>query len=118
MLAENRKNPRYQSLAKAQIDGINGGEVVLKDLSITGCCVESTMHIKLESGGKYRIEIFPEMAAHIGSFELLLESVWSRNGNYSSEFGFLVVESPKGKLFQRYVDYLSWRSEIGLAGHT
>ncbi|MDR1617669.1 MAG: PilZ domain-containing protein, partial [Treponema sp.] len=58
---------------------------------------------------QYRLEIFPEGASNIGSFEISVESKWVRAGSYSSEVGFSIVASPKGKLFQRYVDYLDWR---------
>jgi hypothetical protein len=56
------------------------------------------------------VEILPEAAAEIGSFEIVTESRWIRTGGYSCEVGLRIVASPKGKLFQRYVDYLTWRN--------
>ena len=113
ILSENRKSKRYRSIAKARINGIDYGEIVLKDLSITGCCLESTVNIDIKSGIRHKIEIIPEAAAGIGKFELVAEPIWINGDGYSTEFGFFITESPKGKLFQRYVDYLSWRSETG-----
>jgi hypothetical protein len=112
-MVENRKNTRYRTLAHARIKGISGGEPLLKDLSITGCCVESTSYVEIKLNTRYKIEVLPEVAAKIGNFELLAESRWLRTLGYSCEIGFAILESPKGRSFQRYVDYLSWRSEAG-----
>ena len=113
--SDKRKNQRYQSIAKALINGVDYGDILLKDLSITGCCLEGTIHIDVKPGVKQKIEIIPEAAAGIGKFELTVESVWVLNGGYSTEYGFNILESPKGSQFQRYVDYLSWRAETGAA---
>jgi hypothetical protein len=86
------------------------GEALLKDISITGCCIECTMQVDIKPHREYKIEILPESTANIGKFELAVESRWVRVSAYSCEAGFAVIASPKGKLFQRYVDYLSWRS--------
>jgi hypothetical protein len=109
-MLENRKNNRYRTLARVKIPGILGGESLLKDLSVTGCCVESTSYADIKPNTRYKLEIIPESVAKIGGFELSVESIWIRSGGYSCEIGFSILESPKGKLFQRYVDYLAWRS--------
>jgi len=108
-LPDKRRSKRFQSIANARIDGEKYGEILLKDLSITGCCLESTVYLDIKPGTKHKIEIEPEKAANIGKFELTTESVWIHSGGYSTEFGFFILESPRGKLFQRYVDYLNWR---------
>jgi hypothetical protein len=108
---ENRKNQRFKSLASARLPGVCEGDLLLKDISILGCCVESPIFIDVRPGIQYKMEIVPEKAAKIGSFEMVIESRWVHSQGYSCEVGFAIVESPKGKLFQRYVDYLSWRSE-------
>jgi hypothetical protein len=109
-MLENRKNPRYRTLARARIPGLLEGENLLKDLSITGCCVECTVHTDIQPGSHYQLEIVPEAASRIGNFQLLVERMWLHSGGYSSDVGFRIVASPKGKQFQRYVDYLSYRS--------
>ncbi|MDR2663290.1 MAG: PilZ domain-containing protein [Treponema sp.] len=107
--ADKRKNHRYPSIARAGIPEVFSGEAFLKDLSITGCRIECTMHVDIQEGTKYRITVRPEEAAGIGSFDLAAECRWLRPGGYSCEIGFDIKESPKGKDFQKYVDYLSWR---------
>jgi len=107
---EKRKNTRFKTFAKARIMGVSEGETILKDLSVTGCLVECTSYAGIETNKRYGLEIIPESAADIGEFELLSEVRWMRSEGYSCEIGFIIIESPKGKLFQRYVDYLSWRA--------
>jgi len=110
---ELRKNIRYRSLAKARIDGVTEGETLLKDISITGCRVECTSYSEITPHTRYRIEIIPEDPANIGMFELWAETSWIRIEGYSGEIGFLIVESPKKRQFERYVDYLAWRYAQG-----
>ena len=109
-MLENRKNPRYQTLARARIPGIMEGENLLKDLSITGCCVESTVNTEIQEGIHYKLEVKPESASRIKNFQLVVERKWVRPENYATEIGFSIIESPKGRQFQRYVDYLSYRN--------
>ena len=111
-MLENRKSPRYRAFAHVRIPGVLEGENVLKDLSVTGCCVECTVISDLQPGIQYIIEIEPEKVSQIGRFELTVERKWVHSGDYSSEIGFSVTASPKGRQFQRYVDYLSYRSSL------
>jgi hypothetical protein len=107
---EKRKSTRYPALARALIAEIFDGEALLKDISITGCCVEYTMFVDVKPDTPYTMRIIPDAAAKISPFELQVESRWVRSGGYSCEIGFTISESPKGRNFQRYVDYLAWRS--------
>jgi hypothetical protein len=109
-MLEKRKNIRYPTLAHARIPGVLEGENLLNDLSITGCCVECTVYVDIPEGTQLQMEIKPEKAAQIGNFQLVVERKWLRSGGHSSEIGFSIVASPKGKQFQRYVDYLAYRS--------
>lgn len=84
--------------------------MLLKDLSITGCRIQGFTPIALQLNARYKIQIIPEPAVKTGSFELLVESRWIRSREGSYEAAFMVVESPKGKQFESYVDYLVWRS--------
>jgi hypothetical protein len=108
---EQRKNIRYPALARVRIPDLFNGEAFLKDLSITGCCIECTMYIDISINFPYKIEVMPETASAIEKFELFVKSCWIRTGGYSCEIGFVITASPRGKPFQRYVDYLTWRSD-------
>ncbi|MDR0624808.1 MAG: PilZ domain-containing protein [Treponema sp.] len=109
-MLDNRKNLRYRTLAHARMPGVLDGENLLKDLSVTGCCVECTSCADIKPDNQYQIEILPESAANIGKFELTVQVKWVRFGEYASEVGFIITASPKGRLFQRYVDYLGYRA--------
>ncbi|MDR2631654.1 MAG: PilZ domain-containing protein [Spirochaetaceae bacterium] len=108
-MMEKRKQIRYSTQARARVPEVFEGDVLLKDISVTGCGIESTMFMDINLNHRYKIEVLPEEASKIGPFELMAEVLWIRTGGYSFEAGLTIVESPKGKQFQRYVDYLSWR---------
>jgi len=110
-MLENRKNPRYREFAHVRIPELPGAENILKDISVTGCCVECTGAADLREGNQYQIEILPEKTSHIGKFELTVEQKWMQSGDYAADVGFIIVASPKGRHFQNYVDYLAYRSE-------
>jgi hypothetical protein len=107
--SENRRHTRYRSFARVKFPDQPGGENILKDISVTGCRVECTSLMNLKPDTQYTLEMIPEAAARIGAFNLEVKPIWIRPGDYSSDVGFIIVASPKGKLFQRYVDYLAWR---------
>ena len=107
---ELRNSPRYNSIAHARIPGILEGDNLVKNISITGCCLECTSFCDIKPNEQFNILIQPESAADIEEFDLQVECRWIRNGDYYSDVGFQVIASPKGKRFQRYVDYLSYQS--------
>jgi hypothetical protein len=108
--SDKRKNRRYPAIAQVRIPEAFSGEALLKDLSVTGCCIECTMNVELKTNSKYTLNIIPEKISKIGGFDLNAECKWIRPDGYSCVIGFDITESPKGKPFERYVDYLSWRS--------
>ena len=116
MWFEKRRHKRYRSLAKAEIEGYDYGESLLTDLSILGCRIECTMQADLDTETEYKIKIIPEQSANIGEFEITAELKWSLTKGYTTEMGFCIVKSPKGRFFQRYLDYLAWRAETPAAG--
>ena len=110
MLNNLRKSARFPAHARVRIPKVFDGEALLKDLSITGCGIESTVYLDVKPGIRYSMEIIPEKSSDVDKFNLEVESRWVRAQDYSCEIGFSIVASPKGKHFQRYVDYLSFRS--------
>jgi len=107
-MLDGRRSPRYRSLARAQVSEVSGVEGFLKNISITGCCMECTGEADVQPETRYQMVIKPERESHIGSFELQVECKWIRNDGYSVELGFNIIASPKGKQFFRYVDYLAF----------
>ena len=109
-MTEQRKTVRYSTLAKVIVEGVNEGETLLKDISVIGCRVECATLADIKLSTRYKLDIVPEATAKIDDFELLVEPKWTKASASSYEIGFVILESPKGEQFQRYVDYLSWRN--------
>ena len=108
-----RASSRYKSMGKARIAGVLEGDVLLKNLSITGCCLECTAYYdNIKTRELYKIEIEPEGSSNVDGFDLEAECRWIRSGDYFCELGFQVTASPKGKSFQSYVDYLTYHSSM------
>ena len=112
-MKELRKNARYSTLAKVKIKEHGEEEFTLEDLSVTGCRIECSAETEIMPHKLFKLEIIPESEAKIEKFFLGAESKWIRLKGDSCEAGFCITESPKGKQFQRYVDYLSWRYSHG-----
>jgi len=100
-------------MARGSIQGVLEGETLLKDISITGCCLECNVIADIQIGSQYELDIDPERVSGIGHFQLLVECKWMRDDKYSTVIGFLIVASPKGRQFQRYVDYMTYRNSGG-----
>jgi len=109
---QERASPRYNTLCHARIAGVLEGDVKLKNLSITGCCLECKTFDSIKPHEKYKIDIEPERTAGVDEFELEVECRWIRKGVCFCEVGFQIVASPKGKRFQSYVDYLDYHSTL------
>ncbi|GMO28308.1 MAG: hypothetical protein Ta2F_03810 [Termitinemataceae bacterium] len=105
-----RKNKRLTSHASAYIENVTAGDAFLKNISITGCKLEHTARIDGIVGETYKITIKPEAASNTGFFDVVAELRWINIDNCAYEAGFQIIESPQGKFFERYVDYLAYRN--------
>ena len=112
-MTEKRGHTRYQAFAKVQIEGISDEEALLKDISITGCRVELPAYASIEPNTHYKLRVIPESEAEVETFLLDVEPKWVGSEVNTPEIGFSIIKSPKGRQFQRYVDYLSWRYSHG-----
>jgi hypothetical protein len=106
---DQRSHTRYRSYARVKFRELIGRECLLKDISVTGCRVECTSLADIQVDADYILEVIPEPHSKIGHFEIEVKAVWINPAGYSGEVGFHITASPKGRLFQRYVDYLSWQ---------
>ena len=103
-----RDNERYTSQARVRMPGILEGDALLKDFSVSGCCIESTIRIDVALNKTYNIEIIPEKASNVKKFVISAEVRWIRTVDYTFYVGFFIAVSPKGKLFQHFVDYVDY----------
>jgi hypothetical protein len=109
--SDQRSHVRHRAFARVKFRGHVGEENLLKDISVTGCRVECSSLANMQLDTAYVLEVIPEAGAKIGRFELEAQAVWIYPAGYSGDVGFRITASPKGKLFQRYVDYLSWQEK-------
>jgi len=110
---EKRRDTRFSTIANVVIKELGKEIFQLKDLSITGCRLEYPIDTEISLDKHFSLEIIPEKDAKIKPFLITAESKWIRVSSNSCEAGFMITESPKGKQFQNYVDYLSWRYSQG-----
>jgi len=111
--SEQRKNSRFLAAAKVTVKEFGKEVFLLKDLSITGCRIEYPLDIEILLHMRFSLKIIPEKEAKVHPFSIIAEARWIRVSVNSCEAGFMITESPKGKQFQNYVDYLSWRYSQG-----
>ncbi|MDR1325656.1 MAG: PilZ domain-containing protein [Treponema sp.] len=109
-MKEQRKHARYKTMAQVRVPALFEGDSLLKDISVTGCCIECTMQVEVHPDTKYAIVVEPEAVSQIKPFELVAEYRWDSSGSDACIIGFFIVEFPKSKQFQRYVDYLAYHS--------
>jgi len=110
-MQERRKELRSHSTGRAYVDCIPEGDIFLKNLSITGCCLECTSNaVNMKPDEVYQITVSPEGEAKISNFFIHAKCRWIHKTDSSCEIGFQITISPKGKDFQKYVDYLSCHS--------
>ena len=112
-MTEQRKDKRFSTTARVKIEEFGREEFQLKDLSITGCRIEYPLDMEIILDTQFSLKIIPEKEAKIKSFSITAEARWIMVNSTSCEAGFSIIESPKGKQFQNYVDYLSWRYSQG-----
>ena len=110
---EQRKNPRYHSVCRAHIDNALKSDAVLKNISVTGCCLECSVDSDgFKQNQIYKINIEPEKAAHTEKFELEVECKWIHKKVDTCEVGLQIISFPTGKGFLSYVNYLAFNSTI------
>jgi hypothetical protein len=108
------RNKRFSSNGQVFISQVTNTDVLLKNLSASGLCIESPDLIEIIPKTRYSVDIVPEKDANIDKFSLEIESRWIKTKMKSSESGFVIVIPPgiSGKaLLEQYLDYLSVQSD-------
>jgi hypothetical protein len=99
--------PRYDSLALVRVNGFEG-EALLKNISVTGFCMQSKTYANLTPGNKYIIRLFPEDSAGLEAIESEVEVRWVRSEVSKFEVGLLVTKynGAGAKNMEKYIDHL------------
>ena len=108
------RNTRYTSNGRVFISQVTNTDVLLKNLSASGLCVESPDLMEILPNTRFSVDIVPEKDSCIDKFSLEIESRWIKTKMRSSESGFIIVVPPgtSGKtLLEQYLKYLSDQAE-------
>ena len=69
----NREMPRFTSKAGIFIEGFEG-EGLLKNVSETGCCLESVTYVAIKPSDEYQIKIVPAAGENTAAFTVKLRA--------------------------------------------
>jgi hypothetical protein len=102
---ESPRPPRYVTITRVSINGFEG-EAVLRNVSTGGFCMESRTYAAIDAGGHYTMWIKPEATSGVKFFELEVEVRWIKSTETKFSCGFLVVNYPVDRSFEKYIDYI------------
>jgi hypothetical protein len=97
--------PRYKSLASISINGFDG-EALLKNISITGFCMESKTFVNITPGTTYGMHIVPEVSTSLEQFDVEVEARWVLSEVFRFDVGFLLTKTQSRKDMDRYIEFL------------
>jgi hypothetical protein len=96
--------PRYDSFAFIEVNGFEG-HALLKNISITGFCLQSKTYASFTPGETYTMRIFPEKSTGLDVIESEVEARWVRSEVSRFEVGLLIAKS-SGRDIEKYLEYL------------
>ncbi|MCL1927862.1 MAG: hypothetical protein FWG07_03590 [Treponema sp.] len=104
------RDPRFATNGQVYISQVTNTDALLKNLSASGLCIESSGFMDVIPKTRYSVDIIPEKEANVDKFSLEIESRWVKAKMKSSESGFVIVIPPgtTGKtLLEQYIGYLA-----------
>jgi hypothetical protein len=101
--------PRYDSFASIRVNGFEG-EALLKNISITGFCMESKTFANLRLGEKYLIQVTPESTAGLVKFEVEVEVRWVRSEVSKFDVGLQLTKTQSHKDLEKYINFLKLKT--------
>ncbi|MDR0452124.1 MAG: PilZ domain-containing protein [Treponema sp.] len=113
-MMEKRRFVRYASSAKVRIDTYTQVLVLMRDISLHGCCLSypdtrPASMINLEADHEYALEVFPE-PDHIRTFSVGIKPCWTRIKNGMRETGCFIDKFPTKEDNEKFDAYISWQA--------
>jgi hypothetical protein len=102
---ENRREPRYHTVARVCINGFEG-EAVLRNINSGGFRMESRTYAAIAVGERYDMRITPENTSNLTPFDLGVEVRWVQSTEDNFNSGFFIVDRPANGVFDKYVNYI------------
>jgi hypothetical protein len=106
----NPRQPRYDCLAVVKVNGFEG-KAVLRNVSVSGFCMESKTYVHMQPGEQYTMEITPVAESGIAVFSVKVEARWVKSEVDHFNVGFLMVNSAAERHLAKYIDYLKQQSK-------
>jgi hypothetical protein len=103
------REPRYKCVVFVSINGFEG-EAVLSNINTSGYCMKSKTYAALVPGDRHTMQIRPESRSGIKPFEMGVEVRWVKSTETWFSAGFLVIERPSDRSFEKYIKYVKGRS--------
>jgi hypothetical protein len=98
--------PRYDSYALVKVNGFEG-QALLKNISLTGFCMQSKTYANLTPGTTYSISILPEASSGLKAIAADVEVRWVRSEVSNFEVGLFITKPSAGREMEKYVEYLA-----------
>jgi hypothetical protein len=103
------REPRLACVASVSINGFEG-EAILSNINTNGYRMESRTYAALMPGEHHVIRIQPEDSANVKPFEMEVEVRWIKSAEIRFSVGFLIIQRPIDRSFERYLEYVKGRS--------
>jgi hypothetical protein len=97
--------PRYDSLAHVHVNGFEG-KALLKNISVTGFCMQSKTYASLTPGNTYTMSIVPEDSTGLQAIDSEVEVRWVRSEVSKFEVGLQITKPDARRNMEKYIEYL------------
>jgi hypothetical protein len=109
---QEREMPRFAAKGGCAggitIEGFEG-EGLVKNISASGCCLESVTYAAITPNQTYQARISPGPEINLDPFTLRLTVSWTKSSEMAFEAGFALEKDEKDPRLERYVEQLQTR---------
>lgn len=108
-MTEERKDVRFEEIARVEAPALCSLPGVLEDISQSGCRVRFPVPVEIESEdeSEYELKIYPSRQGS-AEIDLLCLPCWVKNDSRGDEYslGFKILHSPGTKQLEDYINTL------------
>jgi hypothetical protein len=101
-----RGAPRYSLNAGIEVEGFEG-EGSLKNISISGCCMESSTYVSIKPDEVYKVIIKPDTSDNMEPFSYKVKATWTKSSETLFQAGFTLENSQNNTQMKEYVEILN-----------
>ena len=101
-----RGAPRYLLNAGITVEGFEG-EGSVKNISISGCCMESSTYVAIKPDEVYKIIINPDSGENMKPFSYKVRATWTKSSEALFQAGFTLENPQDNAQMKQYVEILN-----------